>query len=78
MCCHYISNKNQKSGWVDMALFKERVFPKFVPGTGKFLKQNNLPYNTILVLYNMPSHLDKEDYNLGIFVTYSFPLMSQV
>lgn len=57
--------KNQKSAWMDAALFKNWFFEQFVPKTEKFLKKNRLPRKALLLLDNAPSHPDVNELKSG-------------
>uniref|UniRef100_A0A1B6M052 DDE-1 domain-containing protein n=1 Tax=Graphocephala atropunctata TaxID=36148 RepID=A0A1B6M052_9HEMI len=57
--------RNQKSAWMDSALFKEWFFDQFVPAVTKHLEDKNLPKRAILVLDNATSHPSEEELKKG-------------
>lgn len=53
--------RNQKSAWMDCALFKSWFYDEFVPTVEKHLKAEKLPVRALLLLDNAPSHPSQEE-----------------
>lgn len=65
--------RNQKSAWMDGALFKEWFYEQFVPKVERFLKAKKLPIKALLLMDNAPSHPSENELRKGEIIVKFLP-----